>query len=77
MALPASHRDEESGGEVRFDPEAYSALESLAVARGVSVPEMVKDAMDLMLWFDEVLADGGSVVARPARGPQEIVRAWR
>jgi len=79
MALPASqHRPEdEIGGEVRWTPEAHAALEALAVARGISVPDMVSEAIDLMLWFDEVLADGGSVVTRPKRGPWEIVRARR
>lgn len=58
-------------------PRHTAPWRALAAARGVSVPEIVKDAMDLMLWFDGVLAGGGSIVVRSARGPQEIVRARR
>jgi len=79
MALPAHQHspDQAIAGEVRFGPQAYATLELRVAARGESVPEYVAKALEMTLWLDEALADGGSIVVRRRRGPWEILRASR
>jgi|GEM_PF-1232886 len=79
MALPAQQHlpGDEIGGDVRWTPEGYAALEAMAAARGVTPARVVQEALDLLLWADTVLADGGSIVARPQRGPWEVIRSRR
>jgi class 3 adenylate cyclase len=80
MALPAPQRPPEGepvGGTITFAPEGYARLEALAAKKGISVPEMVFEALSLMQWFDAALEDGESILVRHAPRPWEVVKARR
>jgi hypothetical protein len=76
--MTARYKDEPSservGGVVRFNRAGYTQLGELADARGQSVEDFLRDAIGLIQWFDDILDEGGSIVARPAHGPWRVLR---
>lgn len=77
MAAPTAQTPTKEATDpiVRFSPEAYSQVEELARARGKSVPDVLSEAIGLLRWYDSLLAEGGSIIARPKNGEQTLIRS--
>lgn len=60
---------------VNFSPTAYSTLEKIAEEKGKTISEVLRDAIALEKWFDDVSKEGGRLlVERPDGKVRELVR---
>lgn len=74
---PTTPKRETTDPVVRFSPAAYAKLEALATKEGKSPEKYVEDAIGMIRWIDEALADGGKIIVRRKHGPSEVLRARR
>lgn len=58
---------------VNFSPEAYAALTTLAARSGRTISEVIRRAIALEVWFDQVQRDGARVLVERAGSISEVV----
>lgn len=59
---------------VNFSPDTYAALESLALKKGKSVSDVLRDAIALERWFEETRGEGGRVLVERDGQVRELLK---
>jgi metal-responsive CopG/Arc/MetJ family transcriptional regulator len=60
---------------VNFSESAYRTLQELAERQGKTMSEVIRDAISLVRWFDEVQQSGGRVLVERDGKAREVVWA--
>jgi hypothetical protein len=58
---------------IEFSEEAYEALEALAQERGVSIAEVLRDALSHEQWIEELRKDKGRILVERNGEQRELV----
>jgi hypothetical protein len=58
---------------IEFSQEAYEALEKLAQERGISITEVLRDALSHEQWIDELRKDNARLLVERNGETRELV----
>ena len=58
---------------VNFSEDAYRSLEELAARRGVTVSDLVREAINLEKWVDDTTRGGGRILVERDGQIREVV----
>lgn len=60
---------------IEISEDVLAQLQVLAAAKGKTIADYLRDAVSMQLWVDDVLKDGGRLIAKPKHRAAEVITA--